>query len=45
MTITDLIWLEEIVEKLAVKHQVTQSEVEEALAGRAQCRKMQQEKL
>lgn len=45
MTITDLIWLEEIVEKLEVKHQVTQSEVEEVLAGRAQSRKMQKGKL
>lgn len=38
MRIRDLIWLEEIVEKLWVKHQVVASEVREVLEGRPQFR-------
>lgn len=40
MQITDLIWLDEIVEKLAIKHHVTQDEVEEALSRRPKIRRM-----
>jgi len=38
LRIRDLIWLEEIVEKLWVKHQVVASEVREVLEGRPQFR-------
>ena len=40
MQITDLIWLDEIVEKLDMKHQVTQDEVEEVFSSRLKIRKM-----
>ncbi len=40
MKITDLIWLDEIVEKLDMKHHVTQDEVEEVLSSRPKIRKM-----
>ncbi len=34
ITIDDIIWLDSIVEKLAWKHQVLTSEVEEVLTGK-----------
>ena len=40
MEITDLIWLDEVVEKIESKHHVRQTEVEEALAGKLKFRKM-----
>ena len=39
--ITDLIWLDEVIEKIESKHHVTTIEVEEALSGRAKIKKMQ----
>jgi hypothetical protein len=33
MKITGIIWLREVVDKLAWKHQVTTEEVDEAMAG------------
>ncbi len=42
MIIEDIIWLDSIVEKLAWKHSVFPSEVEEVLAG--QCRVFMKEK-
>ncbi len=41
MRIIGLIWLEHIVEKLAVKHHVTQEEVEEVFDGTPKMMKMQ----
>ena len=38
MYIDDFIWLPDVVEKLAVKHQVTQDEVEEVFFNRPQYR-------
>ena len=38
MYIDDFIWLPDVVEKLAVKHHVTQEEVEEVFFNRPQCR-------
>ncbi len=40
MDITELIWLEEVVDKIASKHHVTQAEVEEVLSGRPKVRRM-----
>jgi uncharacterized DUF497 family protein len=36
MNITDFLWLDEIVEKLEVKHQVTQEEVEQVFVTKQQ---------
>lgn len=33
MEITDLIWLDEVTDKIASKHHVTQAEVEDVLSG------------
>jgi uncharacterized DUF497 family protein len=40
MKITDLIWLDAVVEKIEVKHQVSSAEVEEMLSSRPKVRKM-----
>jgi len=40
MDITDLIWIDEVVDKIESKHGVTQSEVEEALSRKAKIKKM-----
>ena len=40
MEITDLIWLDEVVDKIEFKHHVTQTEVEEVLSGRSKIKKM-----
>jgi uncharacterized DUF497 family protein len=40
MKIVGLVWLEEIVEKLEVKHGVTPEEVEQALLNRPRIRRM-----
>ena len=40
MEITELIWLDEILEKIELKHRVRQTEVEEVLEGRRKFRKM-----
>jgi uncharacterized DUF497 family protein len=41
MSVIGFIWLEEIVEKLAIKHHVTPGEVEEVFAHRPKLMKMQ----
>lgn len=41
MYIDDLIWLPQIVEKLAVKHSVTQVEVEEVITNRPRVRRQE----
>jgi len=40
MEITHLIWLDEVLEKIESKHQVSPAEVEEALSSRAKFRRM-----
>ena len=40
MDISDLLWLEEVVDKIESKHHVTQTEVEEVLCGRPKVKKM-----
>jgi hypothetical protein len=40
MRITDLIWLDEVVDKIESKHHVTPAEVEEVLSGSPKVRKM-----
>jgi hypothetical protein len=40
MEITELIWLDDIVEKIESRHHVTQREVEEVLSGRPKVNKM-----
>ena len=40
MEITDLIWLDEVVDKIESKHRVTQTEVEEIFLGDPDIRKM-----
>lgn len=41
MEITDLIWLDAIVDKIESKHHVTPTEVEEVLSGRPKIKRMQ----
>jgi uncharacterized DUF497 family protein len=40
MEITDLIWLDEVIEKIESKHRVRQTEVEEVLTGSPKVKKM-----
>lgn len=40
MEITDLIWLDEVVDKIESKHHVTQAKVEEVLSGTRKVKKM-----
>ena len=40
MEITELLWLDAVVEKIESKHHATQVEVEEILSGRPRIRKM-----
>ena len=40
MDITDLIWLDEVVDKIESKHHVRQTEVEDVLGGSPKFRKM-----
>ncbi len=40
MEITDLIWLDEVIDKIESKHHVTQIEVEEVLSGRPKVKRM-----
>lgn len=44
MKITDIIWLDEVIEKIESKHRVTQLEVEELLSSNARMKKMQKGK-
>ena len=44
MKITDIIWLDEVIEKIESKHQVTQLEVEEVLSSEIRIKKMQKGK-
>jgi uncharacterized DUF497 family protein len=41
MEITDLIWLDAVVDKIETKHRVTPTEVEDLLAGRPKIKRMQ----
>ena len=41
MYIVDIIWLQEIIDKISWKHNVTQEEVEEVLFGKSLYRKVQ----
>lgn len=45
MEITDLIWLDAIVDKIETKHRVTTMEVEEVLSGRPKIKRMQRGRL
>ncbi len=40
MEITELLWLDAVVDKIESKHHATQAEVEEILSGRPRIRKM-----
>jgi uncharacterized DUF497 family protein len=40
MEITDLIWLDEVVDKIESKHHVTQAEVEQVFSSKAKIKKM-----
>lgn len=40
MEITDLIWLDEVVDKIESKHHITQTEIEEVLSSRPKVKKM-----
>ncbi len=40
MKITELIWLDDVIEKIETKHRVTLTEVEEVFAGKPKVKKM-----